>query len=125
MLFRAADAQDPELNNETPDVHSDGVQFYVDRSGWCGFVVIPEESGEHVRVLPVAGTMAVAGQLTGTWRRTADGYVLLLQFDAGTGFVAGEQVLMQVVVNEMQLGRWRRGGPACVSRWWRVDLYTR
>ena len=110
VLFRAADAQDPRLDNETPDVHSDGVQFYVDRSGWCGFVAIPEEGGERVRVRPVAGTMAVAGQLTGTWRRTADGYVMLLQFDAGAAFVAGEQVLVQVVVNEMQPGRWRRAG---------------
>ena len=35
---------------------------------------------------------------------------MLLQFDAGAGFVAGEQVLVQVVVNEMQPGRWRRAG---------------
>ena len=110
VLFRAADAHDPQLDNETPDIHSDGVQFYVDRGGWCGFVAIPEEGGERVRVRPVAGTMAVAGQLTGTWRRTADGYVMLLQFDARAAFIAGEQVLVQVVVNEMQPGRWRRAG---------------
>jgi len=54
--------------------------------------------------------MAVAGQLSGTWRRTAAGYVMLLQFDAGAEFVTGEQVLLQVVVNEMQPGRWRRAG---------------
>ncbi len=52
-------------------------------------VATPNEIGRRRRVLD--GAMAVAGQLTGTWRRTADGYVMLLQFDAGPGLIAGNR----------------------------------
>ncbi|MCH6547721.1 MAG: heparinase II/III family protein [Gemmatimonadetes bacterium] len=115
LIFRERDAPDPRLDNETPDIHSDGVQFYVDVEGWRGFVVIPEPGADTVRVEPVAGTSAEPGQLSAKWETTSEGYALLLRFDAGALFVDGSQVLVQVVVNEMRSGRVRRAGQLAVA----------
>ena len=115
LIFRARDAPDPRLDNETPDIHSDGVQFYVDVEGWRGFVVIPEEGGDTVRVEPVAGTFGERGQLSAKWETTSEGYALLLRFDAGALLVEGTQVLVQVVINEMRSGRVRRAGQLAVG----------
>jgi hypothetical protein len=115
VVLRAADVEDPRLDNEVPDIHSDGVQIYLDWHGRCGFVAVPEAEGEGVRIRPVAGTTAGTGQLTGTWRRTNEGYRVLLRFDAGADLVAGDHVLVQVVVNEMQPGRERRAGQLALA----------
>jgi hypothetical protein len=115
VVLRAADAEDPRLDNEVPDIHSDGVQFYLDWNGWRGFVAVPEEDGGTVRVRPVAGTSAEADQLSGTWQRTADGYRVLLAFDAGVELRTGDHVVMQVVVNEMQADRMRRAGQLALA----------
>jgi hypothetical protein len=115
LIFRERDAPDPRLDNETPDIHSDGVQFYVDVEGWRGFVVIPEPGADTVRVELVAGTSAEPGQLSAKWETTSEGYALLLRFDAGALFGDGSQVLVQVVVNEMRSGRVRRAGQLAVA----------
>jgi hypothetical protein len=63
----------------------------------------------------VAGTSAEADQLSGTWQRTADGYRVLLAFDAGVELRTGDHVVMQVVVNEMQADRMRRAGQLALA----------
>ena len=110
LQFRAADAPDPKLDNETPDIHSDGVQCYVGWEGWRGFVAIPDAGSDALRVRPVVGTMARAGELTGSWSRTPDGYVLLLEFQISRQLVRGDTVLFNLVVNEMRPERLRRAG---------------
>jgi hypothetical protein len=115
MALRAADAEDPCLDNEMPDIHSDGVQLYLDWNGWFGFVAVPEEGRDAVRIRPVAGTVAETGQLTGTWQQTVEGYRVLLCFDVGVELQTGDHIVMQVVVNEMHGGRVRRAGQLALA----------
>ncbi len=117
LVFRERDAPDPQLDNETADIHSDGVQFYaeVEGGGWRGFVAIPEQGGDTVRVEPVRGTLAELGQVAASWQPTAEGYSMLLRFDAGAPLVRGSRVMVQVVVNEMRLGRTRRAGQLALA----------
>ena len=81
LELRIADEWDPKLDNESPDIHSDGVQCYIERDGWRGYVAVPFAGSEGVSIRPVTGTTAEAGELKGTWRRTDEGYVMLLEFD--------------------------------------------
>ena len=115
LQFRAADAPDPKLDNETPEIHSDGVQCYVDWEGWRGFVAIPDAGNDTLRVHPVAGTMAQVGDLTGSWSRTPAGYVVLLEFPISRQLVRGDTVLLNLVVNEQRQGRLTRAGQLVLS----------
>jgi hypothetical protein len=115
LQFRAADAPDPKLDNETPEIHSDGVQCYVDWEGWRGFVAIPDAGSDTLRVCPVAGTMARRGELTGSWSRTPGGYVVLLEFQISRQLVRGDSVLLNLVINELRPGRLRRAGQLVLS----------
>lgn len=110
LCFRGPAEPDPALDNEVPDIHSDGVQCYLDWDGWRGFVAVPVDGTDQVRIRPVAGTQAQPGDLTGTWHRTPDGFALLLVGDVGAPVVLGQEFLVQVVINEMRPGRLRRAG---------------
>ncbi|HUF29637.1 MAG TPA: heparinase II/III family protein, partial [Gemmatimonadaceae bacterium] len=75
LFFRAADAQDPALDNEPADIHSDGVQIYISSPAWdreAGWLLVPEAGGE-VRNLPVAGMRNDVPVRT-SWRPTPSGY---------------------------------------------------
>ena len=115
LQFRAADAPDPKLDNETPDIHSDGIQCYVDWEGWRGFMAIPDAGSDALRVRPMVGTMARGRELTGSWNRTPDGYAVLLEFQISRQLVRGDNVLFNLVVNEMRPGRHRRAGQLVLS----------
>jgi hypothetical protein len=110
LCFRGPAESDPALDNEAPDIHSDGVQCYLGWDGWKGFVAVPVDGTGEVRVRPVAGTSAGAGDLAGSWSRTPDGYVVLLVADVGVEVVPGQEFPLQVVINEMPPGRLRRAG---------------
>ena len=110
LVFRSSDEPDPLLDNEAPDIHSDGVQCYVDRNGWHGFVAVPHADSDEVHVRPVVGTMARGGGMVGSWSRTEQGYVMLLSFETGGELRKGDTVPLNVVVNEMRPMRSRRAG---------------
>lgn len=81
--FRAGDAPDPELENENPDIHSDGLQVYVDAAGFYGWLIVPDtEKPGGLRVAAARGTDAEASMVTGgAWAPTARGYCVTLAIE--------------------------------------------
>jgi hypothetical protein len=111
LIVLAPDAPDPKLDNEAPDIHSDGVQCYVSApDGWWGFVVLPDGSGSGLRVRAVAGTGAPTERVSGAWARTEGGYAMVVAIRLDEPLAHGDQMLVNVVVNEMRPGRERRAG---------------
>lgn len=115
LLFRRADANDPVLDNELPDIDSDGIQCYVGTNGWSGYLVVPDPDSGDVRVTAVAGTAGDAATVRGSWCRTDDGYRVLLLVDVGRELRGGDRVPVNLVVNEMRRGRVRRSGQLVLS----------
>jgi hypothetical protein len=115
VVVRPADAPDPALDNEAPDIHSDGVQYYVGRERWEGYVVLPDLLSGSVRARAVAGTAGDPRRVSGYSRRTADGYELLVRCDTGAPLASGDRVRFTVTVNEMARGRDRRLGQLALA----------
>lgn len=115
LVFRRATDPDPRLDNEPPDIHSDGVQCYFGLHGWQGYLLVPDPDSELVRVRPVAGTAADPRRISATWKKLPDGYQMDIQYDLGREARAGDQVLFNVVVNQMTPGRQRRAGQLALS----------
>ncbi len=110
LHFRSRDMPDPELDNETADIHSDGVQCYLDDGEWCGYLVIPENNSQAVRVNAVRGTAGDASSVRGTWQRTDSGYRVVIAVDLGREVRKGDRIPVALVVNEMYPERTRRAG---------------
>lgn len=112
LIFRPADAPDPALDNECPDIHSDGVQLHLapdDEPAQEAWLVVPEPDGA-LRVRRTAGADA-ASSLSGTWAAEAGGYRVSLRARAPAILaVPGQPFRLQVVVNDMATGRMRRRG---------------
>jgi hypothetical protein len=112
LHFRPPDAPDPALDNESPDIHSDGVQIYLGSPSWegeGGWLLVPEPGGA-VRITPVAG-MKRHVPIRATWRPTAAGYELRLAVPLATlGRGPDYPFSASVVVNDMVPGRQRRRG---------------
>jgi hypothetical protein len=116
LVVRASDAPDPMLDNESPDINSDGVQVYASSAdGWWGFVVLPDVAGDGLRVRAVAGTGGPTGRVSGTWARTDGGYAVVVALTLDEPLTSGDQMLVNVVVNEMRPGRERRAGQLALS----------
>ena len=115
LIFRRSGATDPALDNEPPDIHSDGVQFYLDCDGWQGFMLIPDPDSERVYIRPVAGTAGDPRRLKATWKRTTGGYEMFVRFDVGRAVRRGDRFPVNLVVNRMRPGRERRAGQLVLS----------
>jgi hypothetical protein len=115
VWVRPGAAADPALDNESPDIHSDGVQCYVGRERWAGFVVVPDFASGGVRARPVAGTAARDGDVDGWCRRTPDGYAVLVRWASGGPLVPGDRLRFTVTVNEMYDERERRAGQLALA----------
>ncbi|HEU4648097.1 MAG TPA: heparinase II/III family protein [Gemmatimonadales bacterium] len=114
-VFRAADAPPLRLDNEPDDIHSDGLQVYVqpDPEGPAyGWLIAPSEGEPRLRVRPAAGAAGDAAMVEGDWSMTESGYVVTL----GIRMPGWEQRQYQdeigfdILVNEMLPGRERRAG---------------
>ena len=107
-VFRPGDAVDPELENENPDIHSDGIQLFVATSLFYGWLIVPDvDDPARVRATPVRGTDAEPGMVHGAWAVTPQGYRVTLKVavpDAADGFGC------DLLVNRMREGRERRVG---------------
>jgi hypothetical protein len=110
LVFAPADATALALDNETPDIHADGIQFYVGWDAWRGYLVLPLAGEPDVRVRPVNGTGAVAAKTDATWRKTSTGYQMLISCDVGERINNGQEFLVNLIVNEMLPDRERRAG---------------
>jgi len=113
LHFRAPGAPDPRLDNEPPDIHSDGIQCYVGLEGWTGLVAVPDPEAPRVRLRAVAGSAKKAA--TAAWCPTEDGYSIVVAIDVGWPIEPGEQFSVQLVVNEMYAERERRAGQLALS----------
>ncbi|MBI4419705.1 MAG: hypothetical protein HY560_02685, partial [Gemmatimonadetes bacterium] len=110
VVARPPDAPDPGLDNEPPEIHSDGVQLYVGREGWEGCLLIPDLHSAQVYIRPVRGTAGDVARLGATWGRTASGYRMLIRYDTGRRLSHGDEFAVNLVVNQMLPGRERRAG---------------
>jgi hypothetical protein len=115
LVVRRDDDPDPRLDNEPPDIHSDGLQCYFDVDGWQGFLLVPVPGSPAVRVRPVAGTAADPDRLTASWLPLSDGYAVLVQFNLGREARRGDEIPVNLVVNQMLPGRQRRAGQLALS----------
>jgi hypothetical protein len=112
--FRPAAAPPLRLDNEPDDIHSDGVQVYLrpgDTGPVYGFLVVPDASGEELRVTGAGGTIGRPEMVEGRWRRTDDGYRLALTVTIpGWEPHQGDELGFDLLVNRMEPGRIRRAG---------------
>lgn len=115
LYFRPAGAEDPALDNEAPDIHSDGVQCYLGADSWAGYVAVPDPHTDGVLVRAVRGTAADTARVHGRWRRTARGYAVLLAVETARRWRAGETVPVALTVNEMYAHRERRAGQLALA----------
>jgi hypothetical protein len=115
VILRPPDAPDPRLDNESPDINSDGVQLYVGSDRWQGFVLVPDPDSERVYIRAVAGTAAEPDRITASWKQTERGYRMMISFDVGQPLRRGDQLLINVVINRMRPGRQRRAGQLALA----------
>ncbi|HXY20505.1 MAG TPA: heparinase II/III family protein [Gemmatimonadales bacterium] len=106
--FRPRGEADPEWDNENPDIHSDGVQVYVEGVSFHGWLVVPDAGDPSaLKVSAVHGTDGSPEMLHGAWEATERGYRITcaveLPDDVGDfGF--------DLCVNRFREGRERRVG---------------
>ena len=114
LYFRDADASDPALDNESPDINSDGVQLHLWCEGWpepLAWLAIPASDFSNTRVRRISGS-SDAPALTAVARETTDGYEI--RFAVPRAALCAE-VSIDILVNEMSPGRQRRRGQLVLS----------
>ena len=112
-VFRRRAAANP-LDNEHPDVNSDGVQVHL-REGagpTRGWLMVPEPPGTGVRVSVVPGSPPGPSP-EARWRTTASGYLVSVRLPLSAA-CAGRFAL-DVLVNETAPERERRRGQLVLS----------
>ena len=118
FVLRPRGASDPALDNEHPDIHSDGVQLYLAARGWdrpAAWLAVPEVPPPRVRTRIVDGARHDV-PLTAGWSREARGYAM--RFEVPLEALGPERQLpiaLDVIVNEMGSGRARRRGQLALS----------
>jgi len=107
--FRPAELPDPEWENENPDIHSDGLQVYVESHGFYGWLLVPVPDRAGVRVAGVRGTDGVPEMITGArWEPTPDGYSVSFAIDVPD--LIQPDMHFDLYVNRKGEGRERRAG---------------
>jgi len=115
LHFRAADAADPGLDNEHPDIHSDGVQLHLWCEGWrapVAWLAIPERDFSRTRVHRTAGDEDDAPALSVSTRQIIGGYEMRFVISRAD---LSQVIALDVLVNEMAADRRRRRGQLVLS----------
>ena len=115
LYFRAAGARDPGLDNESPDINSDGVQLHLWCQGWrepASWLAIPERDYSHTRVRQISGGDD-APPLTADSRETIGGYEL--RFTIPRSSLPTQLVSLDILINDMTPTRQRRRGQLVLS----------
>ncbi|HJU88819.1 MAG TPA: heparinase II/III family protein [Gemmatimonadaceae bacterium] len=118
VYFRPANAPEPALDNEHPDIHSDGVQLYLrptGQSSMAGWLAVPDRDGDTVRIRSIDGSRADI-PITARWSPTPRGYVIrfLVPLSA-VGAPSTTPFWLDVIVNDMSSDRERRRGQLVLS----------
>ena len=114
LYFRPAHAPDPGLDNEHPDINSDGVQLHLWREGWpepVAWLAVPEPGSARPRVRLASGA-GIAPALDASWRDIANGYEMTFAIPRAA---LARHVAIDVLVNEMSADRQRRRGQLVLS----------
>jgi len=114
LHFRASNAPDPELDNEHPDIHSDGVQLHLWSEGWrepVAWLAIPEHGFRRVRLRQIAGA-SDASAIHAHAREILDGYEIRFSIPRRA---LSSAIALDVLVNEMSPTRQRRRGQLVLS----------
>jgi hypothetical protein len=107
-LFRPRDAQNPEWDNDNPDIHSDGLQVYLDAVSFLGWLVVPDaDDVSRLKVSGVRGTDAVPEMASGAWAPTERGYCVTLAVELADDV---DDFGFDLYVNRIREGRERRVG---------------
>ena len=99
------------LDNEHPDINSDGVQLYF---GGCNWLLVPEAQAPNVRVTLRNGQSAHAPSLQASWAPLSTGYGMRITIPLDE-LTEREPLLGDVIVNETLPGRERRRGQLVLS----------
>ena len=106
--FRPPGAADPEWENENPDIHSDGIQVYLDGISFLGWLVVPDaDDPERLRVSAAHGTDASPEMVRGAWQPTPRGYRITCAFELPDDV---HDFGFDLCVNRFREGRERRVG---------------
>ncbi len=106
-VFRPRDAQDPEWENENPDIHSDGLQVYVEAVSFLGWLIVPDaDDPARLRVSAVRGTDAEPEMASrGGWALTERGYRVTVAIELSDDL---DDFRFDLYVNRLREGRERR-----------------
>jgi hypothetical protein len=118
VVLRPRGAADPALDNEHPDIHSDGAQLYVAAPEWdrpAAWLVVPEHPEPRVRTHIVDGARADVPLVAG-WSSESRGYAMRFEIPLDA-LGAGRELPLAIdlIVNEMAAGRVRRRGQLVLS----------
>lgn len=108
LVFRPEAPAEP-LDNEPPQINSDGLQCYHG-DPWAGYLLVPVAGESAVKVVPVPGTAARPGAVRARWAPVEGGYSIVALVETGRVIVPGDRVPVAVTVNEMDGDRERRAG---------------
>lgn len=114
VTLRPAQGPPLLLDNEPDDIHSDGIQVYVqmpEDPAVHGYLVVPDAGGA-LRVHGAGETKGSASEVRGAWSETDTGYRITLALSCADFARAhvGAHVGFDLLVNEMLPGRVRRAG---------------
>jgi hypothetical protein len=115
VCFRTEAEPDPRLDNETSDIHSDGLQCYATVGTWRGWLAVPVDGSTRVRVTPVHALGRSDTHVDAQWCPLEGGYAIVIEIDTGRRIRSGDEYLVNVVVNEMSPGRTRRAGQLALA----------
>ncbi len=106
--FRPRGAANPEWDNENPDIHSDGIQVYLDGVSFLGWLVVPDaDDPSRLRVSAVPGTDASPEMVRGAWQPTERGYRITCAIELSDDV---QDFGFDLYVNRFREGRERRLG---------------
>ncbi|MGH7560255.1 MAG: heparinase II/III domain-containing protein [Gemmatimonadales bacterium] len=109
LVFRPADAPALELDNDPDDIHSDGLQVYLDLDGvQTGILMVPQQDGSlHARETGAERIVPVRG----SWTPTETGYCVTVEIGAIPETLGpGSRIGFDLLINEMRPDRDRRAG---------------
>lgn len=107
-VFRPRGAADPEWDNENPDIHSDGIQVYLDGVSFLGWLIVPDaDDSSRVKASAVPGTDGSPEMVRGAWQPTERGYRITGAIELPDNV---QDFGFDLCVNRFREGRERRVG---------------